>query len=425
MYASKEKNMKQLALKIIYKRLAKIAQMMIKKHHPFVIAITGSVGKTSTKEAVTAILKLRFGDQLRATYGNLNAEIGIPLTVLGYREQPLKSQWPLFLLKIKKHLKDKTYPKYLVLEMGVEHPGDIKSFCQIAPPNIAIITAATPAHLANFSDLSQMQKEKLSLANFVKDDGALVYNADDGYLRDRVVGNSKISYAIGVETAAIRAEEIKVGLTGNKYVLNCSGERVEINSKLVGRQMIYADLAAAAVANHLKFSMSDIKRGLESLKPYPGRFNILPGTKDITIIDDSYNASPAAVRAAADNLSEIKFRGRKVFILGNMNELGATSEAEHIAAAKYIDGKANLIVLAGPNANAMAEKISKSGKMVFGSRLEIENNLDKIVDQGDLVLIKASQNNNYFEEIVKLLLNKNIDPQDVLVRQGRQWVGKK
>ena len=159
--------MKQLILKIIYKRLASVARAVINKHRPVIIAITGSVGKTSTKEALVEIMRDKFGDQVRFTKGNLNAEIGIPLTILGYGELPSKRSWLIFLFKISKHLKEKKFPKYLILEMGVERPGDIDYFCGIAKPTFAVITAATPAHLANFSSLDEMKSEKLRLADHV------------------------------------------------------------------------------------------------------------------------------------------------------------------------------------------------------------------------------------------------------------------
>ncbi len=415
--------MKKIALKIIYTRLANIAKEMLEYHQPTIIAVTGSVGKTSTKEAIAHLLKSVHHDEVRATSGNLNAEIGVPLTIMGYTKQPSKAQWPIFLMKIKKHLKDKKYPKYLILEMGVENQGDIDYFCAIAKPTIGVITAATPAHVANFSSLKDMQKEKCKLSVHVAQD-KLFYNCDDEFLSE----NIKYGHPFGIDNqnAYIYAECIDVSANGNQYDLVIGEDRLKISNRLLGKQMIYSDLAAAGVARQLGMKLAEIKEGLKTRKPYLGRMNLLRGKNNINIIDDTYNANPASVKAAIDTLSEISCNGRRVLILGNMNELGDIEREEHINIARYIPKNINVIVFVGPNAKDMKDTLGRSSDVFsYSNRIEAQRNLSTILIENDLVLIKASQNNNYFEEMVKILLpsNKNLD--QILVRQGREWRGKK
>lgn len=414
--------MKKIALSIIYKRLARVAKKMVLKHCPLVIAITGSVGKTSAKEAIYHVLSSKFGNEVRANYGNLNAEIGIPLTILGYSELPPKLSWPLFLIRINKHLKDNKYPKYLVLEMGVEHHGDIKKFCDIARPDTAVITAATPAHVANFNSLQAMKEEKISLATEITSSGSVFYNADDNYLSQKL--GSKYGYGINNHSYCF-ADEVRISISGNKYQLNQGGNKIEIHSRLFGSPAIYADLAAACVANKFSLTISEIKTALESRKPTIGRMNILPGINNTTIIDDTYNANPASVMAAIDAILEVDLESRKVIILGNMNELGNMEQTEHIKIAKYLDGKIDVAILAGHNAKIMAEHIKQSKVYHYENRLEMEKNLYDIIEKGDVILIKASQNRNFFEETTKKLLDHTINPSEVLVRQSKYWSRKK
>lgn len=416
--------MKRLLLKIIYYRLACVARAVIKKHRPIVIAITGSVGKTSTKEALSQILKDKFGDAVRSTSGNLNAEIGIPLTILGYSSQPKKNHWPIFLIQISKHLRQKKYPKFLVLEMGVEHPGDIDYFCSIVKPSYAVVTAATPAHLANFSSLKELQEEKVKLARNLSKNN-IFFNSDDLFLQKKITNG--IGYGIINDSSFAKASNIRLSLRGNSYDLKLGEYKKRVNNSLLGEQMIYSDLAAATVAYYIGVSIDDIAKSLSKRIPYLGRMNLLAGKNGINIIDDTYNANPASVIAACNTLNEIDYPGRKVLILGNMNELGPDSEQIHRNTAVEIAKMNNIemIIFVGPNAETMKSEANDERVKSFSDRRQLEAVVDTMLMRDDLVLIKASQNNNYFEELVKILLAKEIDYNKVLVRQGKEWLNKK
>jgi len=417
--------MKDFFLKIIYKVLAHKARRVIMHFDPFVVAITGSVGKTSVKEAVFAVLEDEFGQDVRKNEGNLNAEIGLPLTVLGYKKLPNKFLWPFFLLAVLLRGLPKTYPKYLVLEMGVEHVGDIKYLCSIARPNVAIITSVTSAHLVNFSSEEQYQKEKLSIINEIKAGGKIIVNADDSKLK-KLNDDNIVSVSTTLKEAEYSASDIKISLEGTEYRIIKSGYKVSIKTLLLGWQMIYPFLFAFALADILELPLIKSTKALEKIKPIPGRMHLIEGKNNTKIIDDTYNANPSSMKAALDFLEEVKYEGKKIAILGNMNELGKIEKEEHLKIANYAKGKADFIIFVGKNSEEMFKSYNNEEKsLAFKKRSELITSIDAIVKGGELVLIKASQNNNYFEEVVKILMKNPEKAKDLLVRQGASWLLKK
>ncbi len=417
--------MKQIILKIIYRVLAYRARNFIECFDPFIIAVTGSVGKTSVKEAIFAVLEDEFGQSVRKNEGNLNAEIGLPLTILGYKKLPNKFLWPFFLIAVLFKKLPKNYPKYLVLEMGVEHPGDIKYLCSIAKPNIAIITSVTSAHLVNFSSEEKYRKEKLSIMNELKEKGKVLVNSDDSELK-KLHDDNVVTISCESKDAEYSASDIKISITGTEYRIVKSGYKVAIRTTLLGRQMIYPFLFAFAVADVLELPLIKSTKALEKIKPIPGRMNLIEGRNNIKIIDDTYNANPSSMRAAIDFLNEVDFKGRKIMVLGNMNELGRAEKEEHIKIAEYVKGKFDLVIFVGKNSKEMFKVFDDSKKSLsFENRGNLLVKIDSIIKNDDLILIKASQNNNYFEEIVKILMKNPKKAKNMLVRQSVAWLIKK
>lgn len=419
--------MKDVFLSIIYKILASYAKKVIDAHHPFVIAITGSVGKGSTKEAIFQVMKDHFGSDVRANYGSLNAEIGIPLTILGYSSLPNKFMWLPFLIAAYHRTNEKKYPKYLILEMGVEHVGDIDYFTKIVTPDIAIITSVSGAHLVNFSSLSAYQKEKLSLADKVRKDGIVIANLDDGVLKSKFAGRDVISVGIAMKNAQYHAEDIRVGLKGTDFRIVSLGQKIAIKSKVVGQHLIYPFLFAYAVGQMFEIQSLQIKKSLEKISPVNGRMNFIEGKNGMMIIDDTYNASPVSVKAALDTLASFSYiAGRKIFIMGNMNELGVNEGKMHEEIGKYAHDKCDIAIFVGPNSRYMAEGYN-DGKTCYQypNRTELITSLDKILKTGDLVLVKASQNKNFFEEVVKSIMKNPSEASKKLVRQSGFWLKKK
>lgn len=418
--------MKNLILKLIYRILAGYARNVIKEHKPFVIAITGSVGKTSTKEAVFKVLYDHFGSEVRKNEGNLNAEIGIPLTILGYSDAPSKFSWPFFLIKAYFRSKKKDYPKYLILEMGIEHKGDMEYFGTIVRLDIAIVTGASSAHLSNFKDRNEYQQEKLKVREILKENGKLILNIDDDFLAENASKDS-ITLAIKNKKAEVLATGIKVTPSGTEYRIEKLGQKIAIKSPSLGRQTVYTGLVAFLVGQIFEIQSLKIKKSLESIKPLAGRMNLLLGQKEVLIIDDTYNSNPTSVKEALNVLAEIEYnKGRKVAILGNMNELGAYEEESHREIGAYAYNKCDLAVFVGKNALLMQKAYGdESRSLSFPSRREVTSEIDQIVKPNDLVLIKASQNGNYFEEIVKNLLKDKSQAESLLVRQSKSWLKKK
>lgn len=417
--------MKKFLLKIIYKILARYARNVIDKHKPFVIAITGSVGKSSTKEAISKLMKDQFGKEVRANYGNLNAHIGIPLTILGYNQVPNVFFWPIFLILAWFRTQTKSYPKYLILEMGIDFPGDMDDFLSIVKPNIVVVTTLGGAHLENFASLAEYQAEKLKLIESLDETGRAIVNIDDPDLA-KLKGKNIIGISLSKMDADYRTESCRVSLNGTEYRLVTTGQKISIKSKVLGKHFIYGQLFAFAIANYFKINFLKTKKSLEEILPYHGRMNVLPGKMGITIIDDTYNANPSSVRAALDTLNEIEYSGRKIAILGNMNELGKIEKEAHIDVAKYAEDKFDLVVFVGRNSEIMYDHATNQEKTrKFSSRQELLSSIEELVDDRDLILVKASQNGNYFEEIVKYLLKDKDNASNLLVRQSKYWMSKK
>lgn len=417
--------MKNSFLKIIYKVLAFYAKRVIVKYNPKIIAVTGSVGKTSTKEAIFTVLSSEFGSKVRKSEGNLNAEIGIPLTILGYKELPNKFLWPFFLIGAFFKVKQKKYPKYLILEMGVEKKGDLADFTNIARPDFAVITRVSVAHIANFSDEKEYQKEKLSIITAVKPDGKIFLNYDDPQLKN-ICGKRIVSVGVDNKNTNYRAEDIKTTLSGTEFRIACTGHKIAVKSPLVGTHLLNSLLFAFAVGDNLGISLIKVGNSLEKIKPYQGRMKIIPGKKKTIIIDDTYNASPSSVMAALKTLQEINHNGRKIAILGNMNELGKQEKNFHQEIGAYARGRCDFAIFVGPNAKSMRSSYgSQRSSLDFSDRKKLLAKLPYIINEKDLILVKASQNGNFFEEVVKTLMEKPGEAKDLLVRQSRFWLKKK
>lgn len=418
--------MKKFVLNVIQRILANLAKRVILRFNPFVIAVTGSVGKSSTKEAIYRVMRDHFGEEVRKNYGNFNTEIGLPLAILGYEKLPAKILWPLLLLKITWVANNlKSYPKYLVLEMGIDKPGDMQYLASIAKPDIAIITSIaadsiSTAHVANFNNLESYQREKMAIIRYLKPQGKVIVNADDDLLAKQKIDNV-IKVGVKNRRADYRAEVISLSLSSIEYRISCTGHKISIKSNILGQQIVYSALFAFAVADTLKIPLINVGKTLEKIKTLPGRMNLIEGRDNTLIIDDTYNANPISVKAALDFLSEIDYSHRRVVILGNMNELGEKESEAHRDIGKYARGKCDLALFVGPNAKAMAEGYGAQSAKIYASREEVIKSLPELINKDDLILIKASQGNNYFEEIVKKLMKEPDQAPKLLVRQGKGW----
>lgn len=376
--------------KILQKYLKFWAQKYLARTKPKIVAITGSVGKTSTKEAIFAVLSEVYGQDVNKSYGNLNSETGVPLAILGFKKSPTKFyQWlPIVFVAPFLSLNHRAY-KILVLEFAADKPGDIKYLTSIVRPDIAVITAIGPSHLAAFSEVSKIVEEKISLLWTLNKDGWAVLNVDDENIRKASYGGrwQKITYAID-RPADITASNIATNLQNRKVLtsFNLSGQiKAEINQEnLGGRAAVFASLAAAAVGKILAISPEKISEGLSKIKNEKHRMQVVAGINGSTIIDDSYNANPLSMRNALAVLKNLKAK-RKIAVIGDMREIGKITAQAHTEIGQEAAKIADLIIGVGVEARKY------NGQKYFKDRNKAIDFLLKEIKSGDMILIKASR----------------------------------
>lgn len=421
--------------------LAKVARKQLAAHHPHIIAITGSVGKTSTRTAVAQALSARY--RVRTAKKNYNNEIGVPLAILG-ETSPGRNAWEWMKL-LARNLKKEEMPEYLVLEYGADKPGDIAYLGTIAKPEVAVITAVSPVHLSNYPTLDALIEEKASLGDWVDESGLVVLNMDNDHtrtMRGRYRGRV-ITYGIHHD-ADIMAHDVafftkKDGdgkfMPGEDFArmtatIVAQGERVPITlTNCISETVLSSVLAACAVALFYEVPLQAAAHALEKqTRPVLGRLNPLSGIRGALIIDDSYNAAPASTLAALDVLSAFipgETHDRHIAVLGDMAELGTLTEQEHRAVGRRVAEVANLFLAVGPHMRIAADEAVAAGMdrecvEWFKDSIEAGRYLDQHVQGGDIVLIKGSQSMR-MERAVKDIMAEPLKASELLVRQEPRW----
>lgn len=337
------------------------------------IAITGSNGKTTTRQMTAAVVAQKF--RTLSTIGNYNNQIGVPLTLL--RLTPAHA--------------------WAVVELGTNSPGEIARLAQVCSPDIGVITNIGPAHLAGLGSLDGVMREKGQLIDHLKTGGKAVLNADDRRVSKIARSTEKEVLLFGLSiNAAIRASEIQEKITGISFSLDLPGERLTVELTVPGQFMVLNALAAAAAGHLLGLSAGEIKAGLESFEPAWGRMNIFQTPNGIHIIDDTYNANPDSMQAAITTLKTLRANNRSVFVAGDMLELGALSESLHRqvgawAAMANIDKLFTTGEFAGAVTSGAADAGMKAKDIFKGSRDEILEALKDSLIPGDWVLVKGSR----------------------------------
>ncbi len=347
-----------------------------------VVGITGSVGKTSTKEMVAAVLSQKY--RVLKTAGNFNNELGLPLTIFGLRDDD----------------------EIAVLEMGINHFGEMHRLAAIAQPDTCVITNIGPSHLEYLGDLDGVLRAKSEMFDFLRPDGYIVLNGDDAKLHSlrEVKGITPTFFGFGKENDIYADEVEKLGLEGIACRIHTPLGSFATTIPLPGIHMVANALAGTAVGLHYGLTLDQIRAGIESLQPLSGRFHI-EHTKRFTIIDDCYNANPASMRASLDVLEDAL--GRKVAILGDMAELGADAEQIHRELGQYTGGlKIDFCICAGPLSAQVAAGIHEvNPRMAAVTIVNLENllaELPSLVQEGDTILVKASHVMQ-FEKVVQAL----------------------
>ncbi len=418
--------MKQAAKKIITRRLTRKLKLLLSTHKPTVVMVTGTVGKTSTKVAIAQVLEAA-GRKVGYTEDSYNSDIGLPLSVFGLKVPDRLGDvraWRGIFREIDKQIAQFNYDT-LVLEVAEDDLELMLPFVELIKPTLGVVTGVSLAHTARMGGLDKILAD---LKKLTKPVPKLICNADFAELR---AGFKPVATYGTTAKADAMVESAKRATDGKLTAeLRLFGSTEVVKTQLVGRHSVSVLLAASVVAHELGVETKVIVSALAKITAVKGRMNLLPAVNEAQLIDDSYNAaSPVGVFAALDTLSE--FKGRKIAVLGNMNELGTKSEQAHREVGAYAANIADMVVVIGPDAEkylasaAIDAGMDKSAVKVFHTPYEAGHYLKKKVTKGDVVLVKGSQNKVFSEEVSRILLDPKLDPADVLVRQSDFWKRKK
>lgn len=426
--------MRTLIKSILSGTLGLLARLVVRKYRPKVVMITGSVGKTSTKDAIAAVLAARF--YVRKSEKNFNNEFGVPFAILGVKRRPTVNPFSWItpfknaaaLLLLPNH-----YANMLVLEVGADQPGDLKPILGLATPDAVVVThlPEIPVHVEAYASPEEVREEEFSPAYGLAARAPLIVSADDQHalaMSARVPARlSTYGLARGanirIHTFSFNEEDGKVN--GMRAELEVDGikESFVVRGGVGKTQMLPL---AAAVATGLAFDISpqEAKTALEKYEPPPGRSRLLEGKGGSVIIDDTYNASPAAVEEALATLKAFPRARRRVALLGDMLELGRYSVGEHERAGKLAADSCDLLISVGVRSRAVAEAARAAGMpsertLSFDDSRIAASALSDKFGEGDVVLVKGSQSIR-MERVVEILLAQSSDAVR-LPRQEREW----
>lgn len=426
--------MKDYLLKKLQRVLKILAQLTIRKYKPFVIGITGSVGKTSTKSAVYTVLKSSF--RVRMAGGNLNNELGLPLAILGdYKSSHGVIFWlKVVLTGIWQIIWTKSYPEILVLEYAADRPGDMDYLLSIVKPDVAVVTAvgSIPVHVEFYSDSEAVAKEKSKLVRALRSDKFAVLNCDDPFVLEMKNFSKGKTITYGFNEKAdlkiasfVNRSEFGKPL-GISFKLETEDNFVPVRiDEIFGASQGSAAAAAAAVGLIKGMNLVNISEALLQYKGEPGRCRRIEGIKNSYILDDTYNSSPLAAEAALGILKDLS-APRKIVVFGDMAELGKYAIYAHEEIGRKIAGVANILITVGAKARFIAEGARKAGfsqKDIysFNDVGEAGKRIQEIVESFDLVLIKGSQSMR-MEKIVLEVMAKPELAKKLLVRQYGKWL---
>jgi UDP-N-acetylmuramoyl-tripeptide--D-alanyl-D-alanine ligase len=355
------------------KALGDLANAVRRGFAGLLIGITGTSGKTTCKEMLAGILGA-LGPGLK-TSANFNNLIGVPLTLFGLESEH----------------------RWAVVEMGMSERGEIARLCEIAAPQIGLITNVGAGHLQNFDDTAGIARAKGELFIDLPADGVALVNADDELIRNLPVANGVRRVLFGTAAdAEVRAERVRLVDGRPAFDLVIAGRSRSIVLPLPGRHNVLNALAAAAAAAVLGLEPETIGTGLEAFRPLPGRMELVELSDGVIILEDSYNANPLSMRAALDALHDIEVPGKRIAVLGDMLELGPSAADLHRRVGELVAGRADLLLTLGELAEGIAEGALDAGlpaeRVVSAVDREIltERLLGEI-RPGDGVLIKGSR----------------------------------
>ena len=383
------------------------ARRIVEKQQLAVIGITGSVGKTTAKEAIAAVLS---GDRpVFRNRANYNGLFGLPIALSEIGPDD----------------------RIAVLEMAADHFGEIRALTAIARPRIAVVTTVEPAHLETFGSLEAIAREKSALVASLPADGLAVLNADDARVAAmaEIAPGRVLTYGTADATAGrscpdVCASNVVPGRDGVAFTVDTPAGRRKARIPLLGRHQVYAALAAIAVGLAQGIDLDEIVARLATMPRVPGRLNPLPGLRGSLLLDDSYSSSPAAAEAALDTLAALEGR-RKIAVLGDMLELGAFEAAGHEQVGRKAAGIVDLLVTRGNRARRIGEAARDAGLpeecvVVTYTAEDAARAALSGLGPGDIALVKGSLATR-MEQVVRLLMADPLTAEERLVRQDAAW----
>lgn len=421
--------------KILQFILKILAKLVLWKYKPVIIAVTGSVGKTSTKEAIYAVLKNHFGEnQVRRNHRNYNNEIGVPLTIFGL-ETGGKSitSWLVKFIKIFLMLIFRErYPRILIVEMGADKPNDISYLTGFVKPKAGVVTAIgdIPVHVEFFKSPRELILEKKKLIDCLTSQGVAILDYDDPIVREMAKStNAKILTYGFEEGAEMRATNFESKITDSEkegifgfttFKLNYKGSAVPVKlSNVLGIHQVYPALAAAVVGIIFNLNLVELSEGLRKYKSLPGRMKLIKGIKNSLIIDDSYNAAPLSTLGALECLQQFEQK-RRIAVLGDMLEIGRYAPEAHQRVGQKVAESADLLFTVGERSKFIAQGAREKGMQKnkiseFYTSEEAGKPLQKIIKEGDIILVKGSRSMK-MEEIVKEVMAEPRKAKELLVQ---------
>jgi UDP-N-acetylmuramoyl-tripeptide--D-alanyl-D-alanine ligase len=426
-------DMKGLFRPLLIKALRHLARATLAMHKPEIIGITGNVGKTSTKEAIRALL--RSEKHVRVPRETFNTEFGLPLTILGdwgYTGGVWFWICALFVGTLRLVIRDHSYPKIIVLEYGIDTPGDMDYLLSIAQPTTGVLTAIgeVPVHVGFFENPEELAQEKKKLLRALPEESTMIISADDkrAISAKDEIKRPTITFGFN-ERANMRIKEFKTKRTGRDAELHTTllhdGKEIVIVTKgSIGKSHAISISAAAAVGITRGMKLEAIKEDLTHYRAPKSRLNILPGIKESMIIDDTYNSSPIALTEALNALNDLA-DGRKVVVLGDMLELGKFEHDAHVTAGKEVKECADILITLGRGGKIISDTAVENGLQKgnvnnFMDIRSVTSFLSKMIRDHDTVLIKGSQSVR-MEKIVEAVMEEPKRASELLVRQSESW----
>ncbi|MDE1970464.1 MAG: UDP-N-acetylmuramoyl-tripeptide--D-alanyl-D-alanine ligase [Patescibacteria group bacterium] len=395
-----------------------LAHKTLLKFQPGIIAVTGSVGKTSTKEAIYTVL--RADRSVRRSQENLNNMLGVSLAIVGDFRQPPKASlravwfWVNVLVRGYWHLWfGKSYPELLVLEYGVDRPHDMDELVRFFPPQIGVVTALgdIPPHVEFFDSPDALYREKEKLVRALPSTGFAVLNHDDEAVWEMCDETRAhvMSYGFSEEAhvAVLSYEHTYENdmPRGMSFKIQYDGKTIPLVLNALGRPQLYSATAAIAVGLIFGLNLVKIAQALEGYTVMSGRGNLIPGIKHTSIVDSSYNASPASMDMAIETLASLTGIPRRVAILGDMLEIGMYSTEAHLALGRHAASRVDYLIAVGARGTFIAEGAKEAGMAeenlsVFATTEELLPHLDALIHEGDCVVVKASHA-MHFEKVIE------------------------